>query len=101
MLGGLQGQNGAGGIRLIKKCNDLVDNRSHDLLPSSLVPQPTGLLYICPAFYIVSLILYAEDGSRTVIRNVGKRLLHCTASHRRTQEHLWICPVGNGTALGR
>jgi hypothetical protein len=37
------GHSAAGRIRSIKKSNDLIGNRIHDLLACSIVPQPTML----------------------------------------------------------
>jgi hypothetical protein len=39
-----QGHRAAGRIRSIEKSNDLIRNRTRDVLPCSIVPQPTTLL---------------------------------------------------------
>jgi hypothetical protein len=43
MLSQPQGYNPAGSIRLIKKSNELIGNRTRDLSACSIVPQPTTL----------------------------------------------------------
>jgi hypothetical protein len=57
----------AGRIRPIEKCNDLIGNRTRDLPPCSLVPQPTTLL--CAVYFSNLRAVFSDFFNRENLKN--------------------------------
>jgi hypothetical protein len=67
----------------LKKSNDLIGNRTHDLPPCSIVPQPTTVLRV-PLFRVLQTL------GRAIAQAVSRRL---PTAATRVQIRVWACGI--------